>query len=39
MGNLKFLLIATKTEYLVNLININKKFLLKFSKKVPVKIQ
>ena len=39
MENIKFLLIATKTKYLVNLININVKFLLKFSENIPAQIQ
>ena len=39
MRNFEFLLITTKTKSLVNLLNINEKFLLKFSKNIPAQIQ
>ena len=37
--NLKFLLIDSKTKYLVNLINMIDEFLLNFSKNLPAQIQ
>ena len=37
--NLKFLLIDSKTKYLVNLINMIDEFLLKFSYNIPAQIQ
>ena len=39
MGNLKFLLIVTKTKYLVNLNNMIDEFLFKFSQNITAQIQ
>ena len=37
--HLKFLLIDSKTKYLVNFINMIDEFLLKFDKSIPAQIQ